>query len=515
MAQWWETAPLANAPGTPENEWWKTAPLQEEFAAPAVPSALPEPNLLERLGQVTGSTITGLGQGATMGAYDEVASALGIPIKGIENIFSGRDSIGGPGDILPFLGRSFMDAREGQQALVNQAYEQAPIAAGAGDVAGALGLGLLSGGSNVASIARPSILGMAGRGGLEGGLQGGASGFNAAQDASLEGRLKAAAQGAVGGGVLGALTGGVVGGSMARQQHKAVPTVKELFDDAEALYTSARTSGKAASPQQSTEFANHIMDIAKAESLVGPKTGAIDTSYPHLAGFVNMMNEYGGEVLDVGRLQSLRRRLTSAAGSSDSNERRIAMSMLDDFDNLATSIAPELEDATNLYWRAKTGELIERLGKLADVRASQYSQSGIENGLRAEFRALERRIINGKVRGLPQELVDQIGAISRGDSLQDAARWASRFSLKNPLTALGGTAAGFATGSFPVAAGVWAGAQGAGMLASKMARDKYAIAAALARNGGALPSVPYSPTQQALIQSAGNLAGRFSANFGQ
>lgn len=515
MAQWWETAPLANAPGTPENEWWKAAPLKDEATAPASPPAQQGVNLLERLGQVTGSTLTGMGQGATMGAYDEVASALGTPIKGIDNLIAGRDAINGPGDILPFLGRSFMDAREGQQALVNQAYQQAPIAAGAGDIAGALSLGLLSGGSNVASIAKPTVLGMAGRGGIEGGLQGGASGYNASEDPSLEGRLKAAAQGAVGGGILGALTGGAVGGAMARQQQNAVPTVQNLFDDAEALYTAARNSGKAATPQQSTDFAKHIMDIARAESLVGPKSGAIDSSYPHLAGFVNMMNEYGGEVLDVGRLQSLRRRLASAAGSQDANERRIAMAMLDDFDNLATSIAPELEDATNLYWRAKTGELIDRLGKLADVRASQYSQSGIENGLRAEFRALERRIINGKVRGLPKELVDQIGAISRGDSLQDAARWASRFSLKNPLTALGGTAAGFATGSFPVAAGVWAGAQGAGMLAGKMARDKYAIAAALARNGGALPAAPYTPTQQALIQSAGNLAGRFSANFGQ
>lgn len=512
MAQWWETAPLANAPGTPENEWWKSAPLHNESPEPTTPSG---PNVLERLGQVTGSTFTGLGQGATMGAYDEVASALGAPIKGIDNLISGRDAIAGPGDILPFLGRSFMDAREGQQALVNQAYEQAPYAAGAGDIAGALGLGLLSGGSNIASVAKPTILGMAGRGGLEGGLQGAASGFNAAEDNTLPARLRAAAQGAGVGGVLGALTGGAVGGSMARTQQKAVPTVQNLFDDAEALYTAARNSGNVASPQQSTDFAKHIMDIARAESLVGPKSGNIDNSYPHLAGFINMMNEYGGEVLDVGRLQSLRRRLASAAGSGDANERRIAMDMLDDFDNLATSIAPELGEATDLYWRAKTGELIERLGKLADVRASQYSQSGIENGLRAEFRALERRIINGKVRGLPQELVDQIGAISRGDSLQDAARWASRFSLKNPLTALGGTAAGFATGSLPVAAGIWAGAQGAGMLAGKMARDKYAVAAALARNGGALPAVPYTPTQQALINSAGNLAGRFSANFGQ
>ncbi len=62
-----------------------------------------------------------------MGAYDELAAALGSPIKGVENIMSGRDSINGAGDILPFLGRSFGDALKGQRGLVQQSFEQAPI----------------------------------------------------------------------------------------------------------------------------------------------------------------------------------------------------------------------------------------------------------------------------------------------------------------------------------------------------------------------------------------------------
>src|SRR5690606_23591334 len=114
---------------------------------------------------------------------------------------------------------------------------------------------------------------------------------------------------------------------------------------------------------------------------------------------------------------------------------------------------PEIEKADDLYWRGKTGEMIDKLGQLAMSRAGQYSQSGIENALRAEFRLLERQIIKGRVKGLPEELVEQISKVAQGDSLQDAARWVSKFGVQNPITASTGVLAGLATGSaIPTAA---------------------------------------------------------------
>lgn len=477
--------------------------------------ASPEPALaspLERVGQSFGSALTGMAQGATMGAYDELASFLGAPIKGAENLLTGQDSINGLGDIGGFLGRSFLDAREGQQALVNQAYEQAPVAAATGDIAGALGVGLLSGGSNVTSLARPTMFGMAGRGALEGGLQGGVSGFNAAEDGSLPGRLKAAAQGTAAGGVLGALTGGIVGANAARQQNQAVQSVDDLKQAAVDLYEHGRNNANIfATPQESADVASKITSIARGKNIILP-TGKLNSSYSDIAGILETVDAYAGRDVSVGEIQAIRDTIRDIA-ASPARGQHIALDMLDEFNDYAYKVYPELAEADDLYWRAKTGELIETLGKLATVRSAQYTQSGMENALRAEFRALERQIIKGRVKGLPKELVEQISSISQGDSLQDAARWASRFSLKNPLTALGGTAAGFATGSLPVAATVWGVGQGAGMIAEKLARDKYSVAAALARNGGALPAVDYSPISQALVQGGGNLAGRVLANF--
>lgn len=484
--------------------------------------ASPEPapyDPLQRIGQSFGSALTGMAQGATLGAYDEVASALGAPIKGIENLVTGQDSISGAGDILPFLGRSFMDARQGQQALTNQAYEQAPIAAIGGDVLGSLAFGGLSGGSTLANVAKPTILGMAGRGGVEGALMGAGTGYSGAEDPSLEGRLKAAGQGAVVGGALGALTGGVVGGNMARQQKNAVPTVQDLSDEASALYQAARASGVTSTPQATTQIADTIDGIARAENVVLP-SGKVNQTYPKIAGVLNVFDEYKGLPLDVGQMQAIRRNLQDAAKSLDPGERRVATIMLGEFDDFAEGVAPELAEASNLYWRAKTGELIEEAIDLAENRSSQYSQSGMDNALRTQFRQLNARIIKGQVRGITPELAEQIARVAEGGPIENFARSVGKFSVRGPVSAIpsilaGG--AGMGVGG-PVGGALAAGAVALpGEIGRRVAESgtvrNAEIASLLARSGGALPSVSVSPVSQALINTSGNLGGRVLPTF--
>lgn len=472
-----------------------------------------------RLGQSAGATLTGLAQGATMGAYDEIAAALGAPVKGIENLVTGQDSINGAGDILPFLGRSFLDAQQGQQAIVSNAYQNAPVAAVSGDIAGALGLGLLAGGSNVASIARPTVAGMAGRGALEGGAQGAASGFNAAEDNTLPGRLTAAAQGAGVGGVLGALTGGVAGGSMARAQSAAVPSTQELADQAGALYQAARASGVTASPQATTGIADTINSIARAENVVLP-SGKINSTYPKLAGVLNVFDEYRGLPLDVGQMQAIRRNLQDAAKSLDPGEKRVATLMLGEFDDFAHGVAPELAEASNLYWRSKMGEMIDEAIDLADNRSSQYSQSGMENALRTQFRQLNAQIIKGRVPGVTDELAAQIKRVAEGGPIENFARGVGKFSVRGPVSAIPSILAGTAGAGVggPVGAALAAGAValpgeiGRRVAESGTVRNAH-IASALARAGGALPAQDYSPVAQALVNASGNVGGRLLPNF--
>lgn len=507
-------------------EWSASQSAPVPPPQPAMPEEQPIPeqgnmlgDMAGRLGQSVGSTMTGMVQGATLGAYDELAALLGSPIKGAENLLSGRDSIDGFGDVLPFLGRSFVDAQAGQQALVNQAYEQAPVSAIAGDAAGSVAFGLLSGGSNLINVAKPSIAGMAGRGAVEGSLMGAGTGYSGAEDPSLEGRLQGAAQGAVVGGALGAITGGLVGNSMSKAQRNAVPTVQELADDAGALYQAARASGVTASPQMTDGIANTIEGVARAENVILP-SGRVNNTYPKIAGVLNIFDEYKGQPIDVGQMQSIRRSLQDAAKSIDPGERRVATIMLGEFDDFATGVAPELAEASNLYWRSKLGETIEEAIDLATNRSSQYSQSGMENALRTQFRQLNAKIIKGQLRGVPPELAEQIRLVADGSPIQNFARGVGKFAVRGPVSGVIPTlaaAAGFGVGG-PVGAALGAGTVALPGEVGKRAAEGISIrnadvASAIARSGGALPSVALTPVSQALINSSGNFGGRMMPNF--
>jgi len=496
------------------------APPAETIAPVAEIPAQEAYNPLQRLGESAYNTGVGALQGMTMGAYDEVASALGTPVKAIEGLMSGTDSIQGAGDILPFLGRSYDDSRQGQAALTDQAYASTPVAAFGGDIAGSMATGLLTGGANnYVNVAKPTVMGMAGRGALDGATMGGISGFNDAPEDTLGSRLSSAGQGAAIGGALGAVTGGVAGGIMQRAQMAAVPETQELADQAGRLYQAARDSGVTASPQMTTDIANTIESIARAENVVMP-SGKVNQTYPKIAGVLNVFDEYKGNPLDVGQMQAIRRNLQDAAKSLDPGERRIASMMLGEFDDFAQGVAPELAEASSLYARSKVGELIEEAIDLAGNRSSQYSQSGMDNALRTQFRQLNANIIKGRVRGINPELAEQIARVAEGGPVENFARWAGKFSARGPVSAIPSILAGGAgfAGGGPVGAAL---AGGAVALPAEIARNvaergtvrNANVASALARMGGALPSQEFTPVARALINAGGNVGGRVLPNF--
>lgn len=464
-----------------------------------------------RLGESASDTFTGSMQGLTMGAYDELASAVGTPINAVGRLVTGEDSINGIGDVLPFLGRSFQDTREGQQAIVDTAYQRSPAAAIAGDLVGSAGLGLLSGGANITSIARPTIGGMMGRGAVEGLATGSAGGFNAAPEDTLASRAASTATGGATGAVVGALTGGLIGGRMAGNQAKAVPTTDELFADARTLYRGGKAAGSAP-PQLSSDISDAIESVARSKNVILPN-GELNPTYTALNGVLKVSEAYKGRPLSMEELQRIRENIRDVVANPEPGVQRIGMDMLDEFNKFAYKAFPELEEADDLYWKAKTGELIEKMGRLAQARSGQYSQSGMENALRAEFRAIERQIIKGKVKGLPKELEQQISRVAQGDELQDFARWVSKFGVQNPLTSSTGILAGLASGSALPTLGIWGVAQGAGALARGLANEKYRVASALARSGGNLPAQDYTPVAQALIQGGASLGGRGAASL--
>lgn len=475
------------------------------------------------------STVGGL-QGLTMGAYDELASALGTPIKAGERLFSGQDRINGVGDIGSFLGRSFNASREGQKALTQQAYYQAPAAFIAGDLAGSVALGggmAGAGGTMFGAVAKPTIAGMAGRGAVEGGVSGFGTGFNTAASDNLIDRLSNGIGGGTAGAALGGITGGILGGVAGRQQNAAIPSSQDLQNSAGNIYDGVRAAERNAVTEsglslarntpvadavRTADFSNLVDSLnqtAKGRNVITPE-GNINGTYSALGDPLRLLEEYRrtGRPVTIAELLTIRNNIRDAAAAPEQKVASIGMDMLDQFNDLVYKMHPDIQQADDLYWRGKTGELIEQLGQLATSRAGQYSQSGMENALRAEFRLLERQIIKGNVKGLPPELVAEISKVAQGDDIQNFARWVSKFGIQNPVTSITGLGVGLGTGSAIPALAIWGGAQGAGAAARALAFEKYAGASALARSGGNLPEVSLPGLYQGLSSAAGQQGAR-------
>lgn len=493
----------------------QSAPQTEMQAAPVAEIPVEGGNWLAntagRLGQAAGSTFSGLTQGATLGAYDELAALLGTPVKAAENLMLGQDQINGLGDVGGFLGRSFGGALEGQRNLTDQAFEQAPAAFIAGDLAGSLAAGggmAARGITSFGNIARPTIMGMAGRGAVEGGMTGFGSGYNSSNSDDVIDRLSAGGAGGIAGALLGGATGGVLGGAAGKAQAAAIPTAQALKSSAGDIYEGFRQSGARISASDYDGLANNIERLAASQNVKLPN-GKTNPTYSALSGPLEVLDAYKGRGdVSLDELLAIRTNIRDAAADPTPGVSRIGMQMLDDYNDYLYKVAPDLKEADDLYWRGKTGELIDKMGELATSRSGQYSQSGMENALRAEFRLLERQIIKGRVKGIPTELKEQISKVAQGDSVQDFARWVSKFGVQNPLTSSTGVLAGLSTGSVIPTLGIWGGAQGAGAIARALAFEKYRGASALARSGGNMPEWAFSPVSGALVQGAGSQAGQ-------
>jgi hypothetical protein len=167
--------------------------------------------------------------------------------------------------------------------------------------------------------------------------------------------------------------------------------------------------------------------------------------------------------------------------------------MLGQFDDWTAPLAPELKQARDVSSRYLQAQELEKARKAAEIRAGQFSQSGMENALRTDYRALERADLNGRANFHP-DVQAAIENVSRGTPAANAARYIGKFAPKGPVSLLSnagaGAALGTATGS-PAIGGVasllMAGGGMAGARTAEKLTDRAAtVAELIARNGGAI-----------------------------
>lgn len=309
----------------------------------------------------------------------------------------------------------------------------------------------------------------------------------------------------------GQIAGGIAPGAIARALKNkgaslAASSVDDLKAQASKKYDLAEANGVSATQPQTQKLSSDVLDIVTNEGLVSP-TGRISKSYPKVTDSLNMIDDYAKGDMSVKGMKNVRKTLTKAAGSADADEARIGSKLLKKFDDFTSPLATELSDARGIYHKAKKGEMIDTAIELAGSRAGQFSGSGFENALRTEFRALDRKIIKGQLKGISPDEAASIKKVANGGTVDNILRNIGRFAPTGAVST--GVTAGvpFAIGSAIGGPALGAGLSGGAMLGTSLARDAATkattrnanIASALMRRGALPKKVSSQPISRALI----------------
>ncbi len=402
-------APIAQSPADAQRQEQINASVQPDMLAPAsqgAVSGISLPNILAQFGvgsQGGIAQMAGLPVDAVTGAINGVGELTGM-WNPIQNPVGGSESIGAlfaplnenvpaPQNMLERGARRVgqevgASAALGPLAMAAPAVRAAPLPYVATEAASAIGGGT---GAAIANEIAPG-------------------------SATAE--------------IIGQLAGGLPAGYAAGRQFDTDPIDKlrsadvsgdELTLQAGRLYDDAAANGVTA-PQAATQgLAGDVRAIASKEGLISP-TGRIAESYPKIKDAINMVDDFAKGEMTPDQMQAVRRTFQNAARSADPAESRVGTIMLGKFDDFVEPLAPQFKEANKLYRRAMLGKTMDETADLADARASQFSGSGLENAMRTEYRALDRKIIKGQMKGLSPDQEAAIRQVTRGGPVENTLR---------------------------------------------------------------------------------------------
>lgn len=432
------------------------------------------------------AALIGARQGVTFGFGDEINA--GVRAAG--------DFLGGQ----PF-GESYDKRLEHERGLLEQTREESPAISLGGEVGGAVLPALLTGGGSLPISA--------GKGAALGAGYTGAYAFGEGEGGAKErvaSALKAAPVGAAGGAATAGLVNAIGARSARKAAVKAVPGVDKLKGQAGALYQAAEESGVKAAPKLTSKLADTMRSMADEANLIAPD-GTISANYGAIDDVLKVVGKYADKPMSPGQMQIVRETFQEAA-KQPGRQGKIATGMLRKFDEFTTAVAPQLREGDALWSKAMKGSRIEEAVELAGARAGQFSGSGFENALRTEFRALDRKIVKGEIKGLSQPEIEAIKKVARGGKIEGFLRWVGKAAPTSPVNAamgggmpflvgntLGGPVAGAAAGLGTMVAGTVGR-----VAATSMQKSNSDVAAALARSGGKL-DLQESPAVRQVIEA--------------
>lgn len=259
--------------------------------------------------------------------------------------------------------------------------------------------------------------------------------------------------------IAGMLANIVAGGfaGARRGEKPTVPTKEAIKDAASAAYQAATSAGVIVQP---TSLQKRIGDI---ENTV--RNAGFDADlHPKVAAVLRRFQNEGQTPKTLDELEILRRVAQGAAGSVEKDERRLGrliISKLDDYvENLgqadliggnAAAGSSALKTARALWSRSVKTETLDDIIERATTSSTQYSQSGMENALRVQFRQLANN--QNRLRQFNSEEQAAIKYVARGGNVQNALRYLGKLAPTGVVSGGVSTGAGYLFGG-PLGAAV-------------------------------------------------------------
>jgi len=388
------------------------------------------------------------------GANERLAATLGAPVDlataGLNKLARG---VGLPEITQPIGGRQTFEglfgAISGGAAIPEVGPQTAPqrIARRAGEELGGaipMAVGLPLGGA------------MLPRGGSA--LQRGVAAISDAAKANPLGYASAETAAALGGGLgagvarevapgsamaelAGQIGGAVTGAGALRAAERAATPVPrgpasaaDMKQAASSLYDSQRVNGLRVPPSVISPARNSARQIASEQGIVMPN-GRIDPDYPKVNSVLHTLDAYAKGGMSGAQLLAVRRGISDRAhDAAGTSEGVVLRRILQAFDAETSKLAPEIATANQMWARAAKADTIETMLNVAGLRKGKFSQSGLENAIRTEFRNLAIKIERGQEFGWSPDEVKQINAIAEGGSLENAMRFVGRFAPKGVVS---------------------------------------------------------------------------------
>ncbi len=240
--------------------------------------------------------------------------------------------------------------------------------------------------------------------------------------------------------------------------------LKEAAPTSDGLKTAARSVYKEIDDLGAVVSSKKINNLANQMKVAINREGFDPDLHPKVATALKRFDEAKGLDKSVSELDILRKKARSASKSTEPEEKRLGMIMvnrIDDFlDNLKPTdfkrgggdVGTKYKDARQLWRRAKKSEQLQEA-----FEAARNQASGFENGLRVQFRS----ILNNKKKlvGFTKDEVQAMRQVVRGGNVENIAKALGKFGftegqatsmLLGSLGAAGGYAIGGGVGGVAV-----------------------------------------------------------------